>query len=694
MKFAKYIDDNAIAEWKRAYFDYKKGKKLIKRVVDTLPGSVKRARTWSQTFSTPITPLKLRRTGTYEGQSYGAVENDQNGDRNRKTSPTASNFTDEEISHISSTAVGGPEISKPSSAVTPDTIHRKQVPLPHEEICGTLGEGRLIAESDDSPLVPGKEVEQTFFNFVHEEIGKVDKFYTDRENEAGKRLGQLRVQLEEMKDRRKHMGSRRIVTKAERRANARADYTRPVTWVAANMRSLLEYADIDLLDRHPIDDDPQMESNAQLQLSYRVARRRLKIASQEFYQSLEMLRSYRTLNRTALVKVMKKYDKTLHAKAGPAVLKSYDEETYIGTSDFLEKIMHKAEEFYAKYYYHGDRKHAVAALRIKEHTEDYRFTMLRVGFYFGLSIPLMLEGLVKSQQQDTMNELRIFLLQVWGAFFLLILISLLFGVNCYVIHLRVLRKILIAQIWAKNKINYCFIFEYDIRHNLTWMQYLELPGLIMLLFSITFWLCFSDFFPSFETWYPLLFVGLCAIFLFIPVPYLHLSTRKWLLIDHGRLLVSGISSVRFQDVFLGDLYNSLTYSAGNLALFFCLYRYNWHDPAQCGSGHSILLGFFSATPGIVRLLQCFRRFSDTRHYFPHIVNAGKYTVTILQYTCLSLWRIHKADRFKALYIIFATINTIYSSVWDIVMDVSLLQPRSAQRLLRDDRAFSWTWVCM
>lgn len=214
----------------------------------------------------------------------------------------------------------------------------------------------------------------------------------------------------------------------------------------------------------------------------------------------------------------------------------------------------------------------------------------------------------------------------------------------------------------------------------------------MLLWSITFWLCFNDFFPVFQTWYPLLFVALTAVVLFLPAPVLHLSTRKWLLNAHGRLLVSGLASVRFQDVFLGDLYNSLTYSVGNLALFFCLYRFNWHDPAQCGSGHSVLLGFFSATPGIVRFLHCIRRYLDTRHYFPHLINAGKYTVTILQYTTLSLWRIHGALRFKILFIIFASLNSIYTSTWDLVMDVSLLQPDSKMPLLRDSRAFAWTWV--
>jgi xenotropic and polytropic retrovirus receptor 1 len=54
-----------------------------------------------------------------------------------------------------------------------------------------------------------------------------------------------------------------------------------------------------------------------------------------------------------------------------------------------------------------------------------------------------------------------------------------------------------------------------------------------------------------------------------------------------------------------------------------------------------------------------RRFADTRRTFPHLINAGKYSATVLMYTMLSLWRIHEDERYKALFIFFASINTLY-----------------------------------
>lgn len=128
----------------------------------------------------------------------------------------------------------------------------------------------------------------------------------------------------------------------------------------------------------------------------------------------------------------------------------------------------------------------------------------------------------------------------------------------------------------------------------------------------------------------------------------------------------------------GELYmvrdddEALTPVVQNIELFFCLYAQDWRNPPMCNSSHSRLLGFFSALPGIWRALQCIRRYWDTKNVFPHLVNCGKYICTILYYMSLSLYRIEKTNSSRALFIFFATINAVYCSVWDIVMDWSTL----------------------
>lgn len=99
------------------------------------------------------------------------------------------------------------------------------------------------------------------------------------------------------------------------------------------------------------------------------------------------------------------------------------------------------------------------------------------------------------------------------------------------------------------------------------------------------------------------------------------------------------------------------------------------------------MGFFACLPGIWRLLQCFRRYYDTRAVFPHLVNGGKYLATIMYYMTLSLYRINQTNRMLAVFVVFATVNAIYVSIWDLLMDWSLLQPNANKRWLRDIRGF-------
>jgi hypothetical protein len=129
----------------------------------------------------------------------------------------------------------------------------------------------------------------------------------------------------------------------------------------------------------------------------------------------------------------------------------------------------------------------------------------------------------------------------------------------------------------------------------------------------------------------------------------------------------------------------------NIELFFCLYAGNWNNPTVCNSSNSRLLGFFSCLPGIWRLLQCFRRYYDTRNVFPHLVNGGKYLATILFYMTLSLYRINKSDTYKAIFIFFGIVNSCYTSVWDVAMDWSLGNPYAKEKYLRDVLGYKTTW---
>ena len=158
----------------------------------------------------------------------------------------------------------------------------------------------------------------------------------------------------------------------------------------------------------------------------------------------------------------------------------------------------------------------------------------------------------------------------------------------------------------------------------------------------------------------------------------------------------------------------MTNRGQNIELFFCFYTICWggksqcNDPSMCGSSNSRLLGFLTCLPGIWRFLQCWRRYRDSRMFFPHVVNSGKYFCTVMYYMFLSLYRIQKASDndpdsgaevlsretviLKGLFIFFAVANSIYVSIWDLFIDWSLGDVHCKWPLLREPLGFAWTPV--
>lgn len=415
---------------------------------------------------------------------------------------------------------------------------------------------------------------------------------------------------------------------------------------------------------------------ARRSVPYFVARRMIKKAVYELYRLMELLKSYRLMNRIAFRKLMKKYDKTTGDSMLTEYMKKVDD-TYFSKSDVLDNLMTRVEEMYTRYFENGNRKVSVTKLRTSAVEKTYYMSDYFGGFFMGLALPFVVYsiylGLYKTLTGELINGK--YLLQIWGGFFVIVLMSCLFSINCLV--------------WTKFKVNYKFIFEFNQHDTLDFKQYMLLPSLFLFFGGFTAWFSFQNFWPDIFSGYdfPWIFLGVSLAVILCPFDIFFLNARIWLLSTITRLLLSGFYPVEFRDFFLGDIFCSLTYSISNVSMFFCIYSKHWNNCSSCGSSESRLLGFLQCLPSIWRFLQCFRRYADTGDWFPHLANMGKYTVSTLYYMSLSLYRIETINKYKVLLIFWATLNSVYSSIWDIVMDWSLFQFDSKHFLLRDEITF-------
>ena len=566
---------------------------------------------------------------------------------------------------------------------------------------------RALSDTGLDLITSAEQVD--FTAWLDEQFKKIDSFYKEKEKEAVERYLMLQDQLFNLREQK--ISAR--VAKAQAKpskikipSNTTATKTKKKIAHNIDLPSLPASIRDALFAQTKKDHDKQSgleEESAEEgeeisrdyvkhnkddnHIPYPVARRQIKIAIGEFYRSLELLKSYRTLNQTAFRKMTKKFDKM----TGRSLQKPYMEKvnsSYFCQSEIVDDLIRKTEDMFAMYFENGNHKHAVEKLRAKSVPEDHYIAMFITGLSYGLSAPLLIQAVVKGVDRIHEDDPdALFLFQIWGGFFLVLLMLALFQINCL--------------IWKLYKINYPFIFEFHPLSHLDAKEMAVVPSVLMFLLAILMWLCFYDFWPGVidPIHYPPIFLGVAVLVFILPLPIIQPQARKWLMVASWRVVMSGFYPVEFRDFFLGDMFSSLTYSISNASFFFCLYATHWygvtngsHSGSSCGSSRSRILGFLNALPAIWRLLQCLRRYLDSGDWFPHLANMVKYGVSALYFAFLSAYRINLgSNSLRSLFLVFACINTIYSSFWDVFMDFSLMQDNSKNFLLRNELGFKVKW---
>lgn len=430
-----------------------------------------------------------------------------------------------------------------------------------------------------------RERELEFYQYMDSELEKVEGFYQLKEEQAGQRLSLLREQLHEMRNRRLQEMTVEHSSDETTRLNPDSDssHDRGVGWVqpirnkffppGPNSKALKNMPRTPYLSGGAEGSEQRRDyirRPENQEVSYRTAKRKLKSALQEFYRSLELLKSYALLNRTAFRKINKKFDKAANARPPLRYMNEKVNKAWFVNSDVLDGHIKAVEDLYARYFERGNRKLAAGKLRSlsRQPTDESGSSFLN-GFLLGTGIVFTVQGLVYGSQilfddDAVLRRHTSYLLQIYGGYFLMLLLYAFFCLNCWA--------------WTKYKINYPFIFEFDQRSHIDWRRSAEFPSFFLLLFGVIMWINFSRYGEGdLYIYYPVILIGLTVLIILFPAPVLVPKSRRWFAYSHvsttrcpvdvptanfpqWRLLLAGIYPVEFRDFFLGDMYCSLTYA--------------------------------------------------------------------------------------------------------------------------------------
>ena len=310
----------------------------------------------------------------------------------------------------------------------------------------------------DVPLESYKEFDirqADFFTFLDKELDKIETFYKMKESEATTRLEVLKDQLHEMRDRRvaemvaarhKHpigdsggeeaegmgmLGGHFSGSKDHNSDRPRHDWMRPFESAIGRgqqrfgkgsraMEQLGSPSNHGIHRPQPHNIDSRRDFARRVspeEVPYRLARKKLKLALQEFYRGLELLKSYALLNRTAFRKINKKYDKAAQARPTGRYMSERVNKAWFVQSELLERCLVTVEDLYARYFERGNHKIAVGKLRSKQARDSFSASVFRNGLLFAAGHVLGIEGAVYSTAKLASENLNVatqtgFLLQV------------------------------------------------------------------------------------------------------------------------------------------------------------------------------------------------------------------------------------------------------------------------------------------
>mmetsp|Transcript_12553 Transcript_12553/g.18809 ORF Transcript_12553/g.18809 Transcript_12553/m.18809 type:complete len:807 (+) Transcript_12553:511-2931(+) len=414
---------------------------------------------------------------------------------------------------------------------------------------------------------------------------------------------------------------------------------------------------------------------------------KLRRAYSEHYRVLNLLSQYRNLNRTAIKRLLLKFDRYTQNNIEHEYIQMLGNQYFI-ESPCLDTMIDQVESIATRFLYpNHSEKFVINKLRVPTKAQEkskMRWSFI-TGGWFGITLSLVLSSFLyyilifqKYENQTTINDIYT------SASFYLFRLALLPMILLFAISLDVI-------LWEEFQINYIFIFELNYRKHIKSLELLRI-SLICICTWCSFFIGYMAMtiedleynrYGGLSFLLPVIMYVLFLAWLLCPLNILYRPARVWLGITILRLVGAPFVKVQFRDFWLADQLTSMGTFLIQLQYAVCAYapavENNFGESVTegvCTTAISWSVPVLSAWPSWVRLMQCFRRFYDTKE-FHHLANAGKY-MSFLVVAVIHIFDSNfNVDALRVTWIVANTVSTIYKLGWDIIRDWGLY-PRSQE----------------
>ena len=430
-----------------------------------------------------------------------------------------------------------------------------------------------------------------------------------------------------------------------------------------------------------------------------------EVAIKELYKEMDYMNKYIDLNLQAKRKILKKFNKYNQTKENIRNKSTIVQDLKIKKmQEYIDKTLDKTdmnkiteieaqiESIFKKYFYD---KYLFNAVKVLKESKAPVSIKQKYAFFFGFFIGILLIIfilciLIGNHFHIDMDDDAKFktIFPMFRGYLVMVLYYWFLGLNVYV--------------WNKYHINYKLAFNFDSHYSPVISIFkraaffLMIVGIMLLCYmiertQIPILYDLISFIPLELT--PLISYIFFLIYLFFPKDVFNYPGRIYL----GKLFYETMASItttsELRHTWLGDQMTSLVGPFRDIEYTVCYYvHYNntFEEKKRLCSNRRPIVILIGIYPYFIRFLQVIKTMYEKNIIFPDILNAIKYTLSIL--VAISSYYSKTIEFFSKTWLLIAAFSSCWSYCWDMKMDYGLLQYGSPYLFLRKDLFYKRQWI--